>query len=413
MSALRAGRRARAVLRPAALRSTCTSSCRCCVPGKRVFDGVLEASYDASVAHRPRGCRTCACRGMIGWIVLAAAGRGRVAAAAGRVRRAAAAAGDRDGRARSGSSALAIWLLGVAATIVAVANYRRRLVALIAIGVVGLAVSLAFAVLVRARPRADAAARRGGHRHPDDGGALLPAAGVAPRALALHGSGPTARSRSPPGAGVAAIAYAVLTRPFDSIAPFYLERSLSEGGGANVVNVIIVDFRGFDTLGEMTVLGIAGLIVWALLAGFRVPAAVPAAASRRRVQPAAPAGRHAAAAAVRRPGGDLPAAPRPQPARAADSSPGSCSPRALVLTRVAGVGPPPSLGAHALAVVDRARAGARDRHRRRGDAARLPVPHQHVRAPGAAAGRRGAARERRACSTSACSSPSSARRCSR
>lgn len=37
------------------------------------------------------------------------------------------------------------------------------------------------------------------------------------------------------------------------------------GGGANVVNVILVDFRGFDTLGEVTVLGLAAMGVWTLL----------------------------------------------------------------------------------------------------------------------------------------------------
>ena len=35
--------------------------------------------------------------------------------------------------------------------------------------------------------------------------------------------------------------------------------------GANVVNVILVDFRGLDTFGEITVFGIAGLVVHALL----------------------------------------------------------------------------------------------------------------------------------------------------
>jgi multicomponent K+:H+ antiporter subunit A len=73
------------------------------------------------------------------------------------------------------------------------------------------------------------------------------------------------------GAGTAAIVYAVLTRPFRSIAPYFLERAYSEGGGTNVVNVIIVDFRGFDTMLEITVLGIAGLIVHMLLGSFRVP----------------------------------------------------------------------------------------------------------------------------------------------
>jgi multicomponent K+:H+ antiporter subunit A len=43
------------------------------------------------------------------------------------------------------------------------------------------------------------------------------------------------------------------------------------GGGTNVVNVILVDFRGFDTLGEITVLGIAALGIFALLYGLRLP----------------------------------------------------------------------------------------------------------------------------------------------
>jgi multicomponent K+:H+ antiporter subunit A len=46
-------------------------------------------------------------------------------------------------------------------------------------------------------------------------------------------------------------------------------RALPEGGGANVVNVLLVDFRGFDTLGEITVLGAVALTVYALLRRFR------------------------------------------------------------------------------------------------------------------------------------------------
>jgi multicomponent K+:H+ antiporter subunit A len=72
------------------------------------------------------------------------------------------------------------------------------------------------------------------------------------------------------GAGLAAIAYAVLTRPaIDGISPFFVRHALSEGGGANVVNVLLVDFRGFDTLGEITVLAIVALTVFALLRRFR------------------------------------------------------------------------------------------------------------------------------------------------
>jgi multicomponent Na+:H+ antiporter subunit A len=52
---------------------------------------------------------------------------------------------------------------------------------------------------------------------------------------------------------------------FAPIAPFFLENSLALGKGANVVNVILVDFRGFDTLGEITVLFIAVLGIYGLL----------------------------------------------------------------------------------------------------------------------------------------------------
>jgi multicomponent K+:H+ antiporter subunit A len=67
------------------------------------------------------------------------------------------------------------------------------------------------------------------------------------------------------GVGVAALVWLGLSRPVDSIAHFFLERSLTEGGGSNVVNVIIVDFRAFDTLGEITVMAVAAFIVHALL----------------------------------------------------------------------------------------------------------------------------------------------------
>ena len=72
------------------------------------------------------------------------------------------------------------------------------------------------------------------------------------------------------GTGLAALSYLVMTRPIpDSISRFFLERALPEGGGANVVNVIIVDFRGFDTLGEISVLAVVAITVYALLRRFR------------------------------------------------------------------------------------------------------------------------------------------------
>lgn len=72
------------------------------------------------------------------------------------------------------------------------------------------------------------------------------------------------------GIGAAAIAYAMMTRPVPGhISNFFVENAYSGGGGTNVVNVILVDFRGFDTLGEVTVLAIVALTVFSLLRRFR------------------------------------------------------------------------------------------------------------------------------------------------
>ncbi|WP_425930072.1 monovalent cation/H+ antiporter subunit A [Pseudomonas sp. NyZ201] len=74
------------------------------------------------------------------------------------------------------------------------------------------------------------------------------------------------------GGGMAVLSYAMLTRPTPNfISSFYLSRALPEGGGTNVVNVMLVDFRGFDTLGEITVLVAVALAVFALLRRFRPP----------------------------------------------------------------------------------------------------------------------------------------------
>jgi multicomponent Na+:H+ antiporter subunit A len=60
-----------------------------------------------------------------------------------------------------------------------------------------------------------------------------------------------------------------------------VERALPDGGGRNVVNVILVDFRGFDTLGEITVLVAAAVGAVALARAGRRP---------RRVATPEPAG---------------------------------------------------------------------------------------------------------------------------
>jgi multicomponent K+:H+ antiporter subunit A len=74
------------------------------------------------------------------------------------------------------------------------------------------------------------------------------------------------------GTGMAGLSYAMLTRPApQSISPYFLDQALPGGGGANVINVMLVDFRAFDTLGEITVLGVVALTVYALLRRFRPP----------------------------------------------------------------------------------------------------------------------------------------------
>ncbi|WP_288947726.1 monovalent cation/H+ antiporter subunit A [uncultured Paracoccus sp.] len=72
------------------------------------------------------------------------------------------------------------------------------------------------------------------------------------------------------GTGMTALALAVLlTTPGASVGDWFLRNAYVEGGGTNVVNVILVDFRAFDTFGEITVLAIVGLTVYALLRRFR------------------------------------------------------------------------------------------------------------------------------------------------
>lgn len=75
------------------------------------------------------------------------------------------------------------------------------------------------------------------------------------------------------GIGLALVSYLVMTRPaVEGIAGFFLENAYSQGGGTNVVNVMLVDFRAFDTFGEIAVLGVVAMTVFALLRRFR-PAA--------------------------------------------------------------------------------------------------------------------------------------------
>ncbi len=72
------------------------------------------------------------------------------------------------------------------------------------------------------------------------------------------------------GLGVAALSYRVMMEPQTAtIAHYFTRNAYPGGGGSNVVNVILVDFRGLDTMGEITVLAIVALTVFSLLRRFR------------------------------------------------------------------------------------------------------------------------------------------------
>ncbi|MEE1658262.1 monovalent cation/H+ antiporter subunit A [Microvirga sp. CF3062] len=72
------------------------------------------------------------------------------------------------------------------------------------------------------------------------------------------------------GTGMTLIVYAMLTRPIpDTVSRYFVENAYSEGGGRNIVNVILVDFRGFDTFGEIVVLAVVAITIFSLLRRFR------------------------------------------------------------------------------------------------------------------------------------------------
>ncbi|KAB7706957.1 Na+/H+ antiporter subunit A [Bacillus aerolatus] len=52
---------------------------------------------------------------------------------------------------------------------------------------------------------------------------------------------------------------------FDSISSYYVANTYEKAAGKNMVNVILVDFRGFDTLFEISVLAIAGLGIFGMI----------------------------------------------------------------------------------------------------------------------------------------------------
>ncbi|MDB5614544.1 MAG: monovalent cation/H+ antiporter subunit [Devosia sp.] len=87
------------------------------------------------------------------------------------------------------------------------------------------------------------------------------------------------------GVGMTIIAYAVMTRQIPpGISEYFLENAYKLGGGTNVVNVMLVDFRAFDTLGEITVLGIVALTVFSTLRRFRPARESIAKPEQQRIQ---------------------------------------------------------------------------------------------------------------------------------
>ena len=56
-----------------------------------------------------------------------------------------------------------------------------------------------------------------------------------------------------------------VAQPRTEISNFFAVHSYAEAFGRNVVNVILVDFRGFDTLGETAVIALSAIIAWSLL----------------------------------------------------------------------------------------------------------------------------------------------------
>ena len=202
------------------------------------------------------------------------------------------AAGNRPRLPADGLSLL-VWLLLLATCATLLRGHRQRLRAVLLVGLIGLVVALTFAAL----SAHDLALTQLSVELVSTvlllmGLALLPPVSptvsptvspktsptVSPKASHLASHTASSRWRSlrdgllaaAGGLGLAGLSWLVMTRQPNSISGFFLDRALPQGGGSNVVNVILVDFRGHDTFGEITVLAIAALGALALLDGWRV-----------------------------------------------------------------------------------------------------------------------------------------------
>ncbi|MEO0750601.1 MAG: monovalent cation/H+ antiporter subunit A [Pseudomonadota bacterium] len=157
------------------------------------------------------------------------------------------------------------WMLLVTATAVILAYHNYRYVALVLTSIVGLVIALGFAFL-----SAPDLALTQISVEVVTAILLLLALNFLPRETPVESS-PLRRMRDGVIAGAAGLAagaliYSMLMRDAlgTPISEYHLANSYKGGGGTNVVNVILVDFRGFDTFGEIIVLGIAAVIIYAL-----------------------------------------------------------------------------------------------------------------------------------------------------
>jgi multicomponent K+:H+ antiporter subunit A len=160
---------------------------------------------------------------------------------------------------------LAIWAVLMLAALATPFLHRDRVVALILTGVVGLLIAPIFALfsapdLALTQVSVEVVTVL----------LMLLALHFLPKTTPVESSIPR-RLRDASVAGIAGLgigwlAYAMMTRApaFDPISAFHLAQSKPGAGGTNAVNTIIVDFRGYDTYGEIIVLGIAALIIFAL-----------------------------------------------------------------------------------------------------------------------------------------------------
>lgn len=162
--------------------------------------------------------------------------------------------------------AVVVWAVAIVGAVATAVWHRKRLIAVILVGVVGLTTALTFAyfsapdlALTQLSVEVVSTALMLMAL------ALLPLNGPKESSVSRRGRDIVLSVLA--GAGITALMWAVLTRPNESIAWYYLAESVVRGGGSNVVNVILVDFRGFDTFGEITVLGIAAIGALSLMDG--------------------------------------------------------------------------------------------------------------------------------------------------